>query len=161
MVNFAANQVVVTAKTDWDDIPYAIKFVWCLSLLMIVSAVAVFVRPNNPSSNYLLREYGVEPTFVVLILFVAGILMPLVYKMRPNLNAIMGLSLPGVLVFASLVIQVSQSRTAPLLHLIAYGGLIAFIALSYSLVLKLDATQAANVELAKELQAVRQASKGG
>jgi len=140
-------------KNEWSEVPFTTRFIWLLGTIMIVSAYSIFVRPDNRVADHILARFGFEPTFVSFSLFVSGILIIVGYGFSRNLSMVTVFCLPGILWFVSLVIQVGQSPSEPIMHLVTAGSLIASIIFTFRLTGHLDRLERENQKLFEANQA--------
>lgn len=127
-----------TIKEEWGDISYTARFVGILSALMLICSFAILARPINPVSNYIVREFGVQADFYALILFVMSIFIVLIYRITKNMNYVALCSTPAMLLFFSLAKQISESETAPFLHLVTSAFVIILLVLLFNFVRRID-----------------------
>jgi len=141
--NIAANPKP-TIREELEDITYLAQFVGIIAALMFISSFAILVRPDNPVANHIIREFGVQPSFVSFALFVSGIFTILVYRLTGNTNLVAICCLPAFLWFLSLLKQIAESPTAPLMHLVTASFVIGLLVFIFRLLRRLNVLEAEN-----------------
>ena len=134
-------------QQEYNETPFTQRFVWLLSFIMLLSAYAIISRPDNPVADYILRTYGIYPSFVSFSLFASGLLITLVYSITNNLSLVAYCCAPGILWFISLATQAARSATAPLMHIVTSGTLIIAIVFLFHLARAMDKLKADYQEL--------------
>lgn len=134
------------------------RIVILVVMLNLLEAVAIFVRPENPATNYLVELTDQTPSFIMFTYLLGVMALPLVYYLFRNLwSLVIGL-IPYLITSSFLIAQVARSETAPLTHLVPRLMIILVLALSFLGVERAKLKDKVIAELVEQLKLAKQSS---
>lgn len=117
-----------TAWQRWVEIEVEHKLIGLFSGILIIFAVAIFVRPDNSVTRFWNAELGIQADWVVWVYIIVAMLLPLVWYLWRTLTVVVIATSPLLASMVMLWMQLATSSTAPLFH-----GAMALAVLALSL----------------------------
>lgn len=107
-----------TMRERWNNISSDYRLLGLMVVFSLLHCLAILLRPENPVIANIVGRTGIEPEFLAWLLMVQTLIMVPIYYLTRRMRWVSLAMFPWMLILGFMALQVAQSATAPIFHLI-------------------------------------------